>query len=158
MCAISLLQEMYIQSIYCCNATKPHTDIASLHLNLKVARFTEGPEFHLDHVVAKQRDWLEEADSGRHCAASVFLCHHGVVLLLLPVEVEHRVVLHKCTLSAGLVMVSNWLWWLLGPAGVREVRRMAVILCTVYSLWINNIYSWIYSKTLILQSCILCSL
>jgi len=70
--------------------------------------WTDEVELHmLDHVVAKQRDWLEEADSGRHCAASVFLCHHGVVLLLLPVEVEHRVVLHKCTLSAGLVMVSN---------------------------------------------------
>jgi len=107
MFAVSLLQEMNIQSIYCCNAMKPHIDTASLHLNLKVASFTEGPEFHLDHVVAKQRGWLEEADPGRHCAAFVFLCHHGVVLLLLPVEAEHRVVLHKCTLSAGLVMVSN---------------------------------------------------
>jgi len=86
---------------------KPHIDIASLHLNIKVARFTKGPEFHLDYVVAKQQDWLEEADPGRHCAAFAFLCHHGVVPLLLPVEVEHRVVLHKCKLSAVLVMVSN---------------------------------------------------
>jgi hypothetical protein len=86
---------------------KPHTDIASLHLNINVGKFTEGPEFHLDYVVAKQQDWLEEADPGRLCAAFAFLCHHGVVLLLLPVEAEHRVVLHKCKLSAVLVMVSN---------------------------------------------------
>lgn len=86
---------------------KHHTDIASLHFNLKVARFAEGPDFHLDYVVAKQQDWLEEADLGRHYAAFVFLCHHGVVLLLLLVEAEHRVVLHKCTLSAVLVRVSN---------------------------------------------------
>ena len=76
-------------------------------VNIKVERFTEGSEFHLGYVVAEQQDWLEEADPGRHCAVFVFLCHHGVVGLLLPVEAEHRVVLHKCTLSAVLVMVSN---------------------------------------------------
>jgi hypothetical protein len=37
----------------------------------------------------------------------VFLHHHGVVLLLLLVEAEHMVVLHNCTLSAVLVLVSN---------------------------------------------------
>jgi hypothetical protein len=123
----------------------------SLHRNLTLARFAYGPKFYLDCVVAKQQDWLEETDPGIHYAVFVFLCHHGVVVvvvvLLLLVEAAHMVVLRKCTPFVVLVRASNSLWWLLAPAGVHEVHRMAVILCTVYFLWINIIHTCICSKT-----------
>jgi hypothetical protein len=91
---------------------------------------------YLDYVVVEWQGWLEEVDQGRHCAVPASLYHHGVLLLLLLEEAEHTVGLRKCTLSVVLEMVSSSLLWLLAPAEVHEVHKMAVILCIEYSLWI----------------------
>lgn len=92
----------------------------------------------LDCEGGEVRGWVEGAGPSRRHAVLASLCHHEVVLLLLLVEAEHTVGLHKCTLSVELATVSSSLWWMLPPAGVREVHRMAVILCTECSCSIKQ--------------------